>query len=177
MTELEAQVEKLTQENQELKARPRVTSIAGESPASDGSSSHFQDLVTSVRNVVVEPSRQPRFLGQSSGITLAKLVMAAIRIDALPAPVPSEQRLQELPSPAPPAEASLPPRHAADHLVEVYFHYRTPHLPILERSQAEETLRGQVMGCCLSGGGQSATDGSSSLSGARAIRSSVFSTP
>ena len=140
MTELEAQVEKLTQENQELKARPRVTSITGESPASDGSSSHFQDLVTSVRNVVVEPSRQPRFLGQSSGITLAKLVMAAIRIDALPAPVSSEQRLQELPSPAPPAEASLPPRHAADHLVEVYFHYRTPHLPILERSQAEETL-------------------------------------
>ncbi|KAI9876288.1 MAG: hypothetical protein M1823_007307, partial [Watsoniomyces obsoletus] len=91
-------------------------------------------------NVVVEPSRQPRFLGQSSGITLAKLVMAAIRIDALPAPLSSEQRVQELPSSAPPAEASLPPRHAADHLVEVYFHYRTPHLPILERSQAEETL-------------------------------------
>ena len=140
MAELEAQVEKLTRENQELQSRPRIISITGESPASDGSSSHFQDLVTSVRNVVVEPSRQPRFLGQSSGITLAKLVMAAIRIDALPAPLSSEQRVQELPSSAPPAEASLPPRHAADHLVEVYFHYRTPHLPILERSQAEETL-------------------------------------
>ena len=141
MTELEAQVEKLTQENQELKLRPRTVPITSESPASDGSSSHFQDLVTSVRNVVVEPSRQPRFLGQSSGITLAKLVMAAVRIDALPAPLSSEQqRVQELPSSTPPAAASLPPRHAADHLVEVYFHYRTPHLPFLERSQAEETL-------------------------------------
>ena len=31
-------------------------------------------------------------------------------------------------------------RHAANHLVDVYFQYRTPHLPIISRSQVEESL-------------------------------------
>ena len=140
MSELEARVENLTRENQELRTRNQAISVTGESPTSDGSSSHFQDLVKSVRNVVVEPSRQPRFLGQSSGLTLARLVMAAIRVDTLPAPLFSEQRSYEPSSSVLAAEASLPPRHAADHLVEVYFQYRTPHLPILERTQVEEAL-------------------------------------
>jgi hypothetical protein len=38
------------------------------------------------------------------------------------------------------AEASLPPRHAADYLVDVYFQYQTPHLPIVERSRVEEAI-------------------------------------
>ncbi|KAL2865223.1 fungal specific transcription factor domain-containing protein [Aspergillus lucknowensis] len=37
-------------------------------------------------------------------------------------------------------EASLPPRHAADYLVDVYFQYQTPHLPIVGRSDAEEAI-------------------------------------
>ena len=133
-------MEKLTRENQGLRTRTQPSPVACENPTSDGSSSHFQDLVKSVRNVVVEPSRQPRFLGQSSGITLARLVIATIRVDALPSPLFSEHRSHDLSSSALAAEASLPPRHAADHLVDVYFQYRTPHLPILERSQVEEAL-------------------------------------
>ena len=155
-------MEKLTRENQELRMRTQASSVHHEnaapleicSPArdepstfptarpaaADGSSSRFQDLVNSVRNVVVEPSRQPRFLGQSSGITLARLVMAAIRVDALPSPLIFERHSYDPSSSALAAEASFPPRHAADHLVEVYFQYRTPHLPIVERSQVEEAL-------------------------------------
>ncbi|KIW94568.1 uncharacterized protein Z519_04544 [Cladophialophora bantiana CBS 173.52] len=162
VSDLEAQVEKLTRENHELQQRAQgspansenTTSLELYSPmrlepkpfptsspaASDGSLSHFQDLVKSVRNVVAEASRQPRFLGQSSGITLARLVIAAIRVDSLPSPLFSEQRSYEPSSSAPAAEASLPPRHAADHLVNVYFQHRTPHLPIVERSEVEEAL-------------------------------------
>ncbi|KAK5255288.1 hypothetical protein LTS03_002925 [Exophiala xenobiotica] len=163
VSDLEAQVEKLTREIQELRGRTHarsttdetVTSIPVESssqsgheisilPAerlqtSDGSSSHFQDLVASVRNVVVEPSTQPRFLGQSSGISFARMVMAAIQVDALPSPLVPERQPCE-PSLSAPTKASLPPRHVADHLVDVYFQYRTPHLPILDRSQVEAAL-------------------------------------
>ena len=149
MSELEAQVEKLTRENQALRTRIQAPSITGESPASDGSPSHLLDLVKSVRDVVDAPSRQPRFLGQSSGITLARLVMAAIRVDALPTPLISEQRSYDTSPSALVAEASLPPRHAADHLVEVYFQYRTPHLPILERSQVEDALESVYL--CMNG--------------------------
>jgi hypothetical protein len=157
-------VEKLTRENQELRARIELHSVGGEvaSPAirdfsktpreapttSDGDQNHLQDLVKSVRNVVVEPSGQPRFLGASSGITLAKLVMASIRTGALPSsPLSSKQQSQNVSSTksttesvSAAAESSLPPRHAADRLVEAYFQYRTPHIPIMERSQVQNSL-------------------------------------
>ncbi|KUJ14429.1 uncharacterized protein LY89DRAFT_650240 [Mollisia scopiformis] len=163
VSNLEAQVEELRRENQELRTRTQSSLVnresatspgtcssggqelstlpAGSPATSDASSGHFQDLVKSVRNVVVEPSRQPRFLGQSSGITLARLVMAAIRVEDLPSPLFSEQRSYDPSSSAPPAEASLPPLHAAEHLVEVYFQYRTAHLPIVDRSQVKEALQ------------------------------------
>ena len=174
ISDLEAQVAKLTRENRELQTRTQLTSTAvnsedytslePSSPAicelsstptegpttSAENSSHLQDLVTSVRNVVVEPSKQPRFLGASSGITLAKMVMASIRTDVLPSShLFSTQRSHNHSSSASaptsesaaPAESSLPPRHAGDHLVEVYFQYRTPHLPIVERSRVEEALK------------------------------------
>jgi hypothetical protein len=168
MSNLEAQVERLTRENQELRTQtqpasadredltfpdpssPAVRELSNtptETPAaSDGNTGHLQDLVKSVRNVVVEPSGQPRFLGPSSGITLARMVMASIRTDALQAvPLFSKQKAHNYspPTSAPgPAStqstsSSLPPRHAADHLVDVYFQYRTPHLPIVERSHVE----------------------------------------
>ena len=100
-------------------------------------------MVKSISRVVVEPSKQPQFLGQNSGITLAKMVMSAIRVDALPSPLFSEKRTKLTPS-GPTTEtalASLPPRHAADHLVGVYFQYITPHLPIIDRSQVEAALK------------------------------------
>lgn len=158
VSDLEAQVEKLTRENHRLRtaASPLVggenASTVGDvplktSPATDPAapdadgSIYFHNLVKSVRNVVVEPSRQPRFLGQSSGITLARLVMAAIRVDALPAtPRFPEQRPCDPSTTALAAKASLPPRHAADHLVDVYFQYRTLHLPIVDRKQVQEAL-------------------------------------
>ena len=65
--------------------------------------------------------------------------MAAIRVDIVPSPTFMEQE-QAPPSYTPVCQASLPPRHAADHLVEVYFQYRTHHLHILERSQVEEAI-------------------------------------
>jgi hypothetical protein len=158
VSELEAEVEKLTRENRELRARAQSVSINGEintipceqtSPGSaptgspstpDTTPNHVQDLVKSVRDVVVEPSRQPRFLGQSGGITLARLVISAIRVDALPSPLLTEPRLNNHSSTSMAVEASLPPRHAADHLVDVYFQYHTPHLPIVERSRVEEAI-------------------------------------
>lgn len=162
MSELEAAVEKLTRENRELKARAQSASVNGEistphehsspgsvgpgayptgSPAtSDASSNHVEVLVKSVKDVVVEPSRQPRFLGQSGGITLARLVISAIRVDALPCSLLTEPRSYNPTSSSIAAEASLPPRHAADHLVDVYFQYHTPHLPIVERSRVENAI-------------------------------------
>ncbi|KAJ5648778.1 c6 transcription factor protein [Penicillium lividum] len=65
--------------------------------------------------------------------------MSAIRIEELPslvsAKIVNDSCLSEIEN-----EASLPPRHAADHLVEVYFQYRTPHLPIIDRSQVNKAL-------------------------------------
>lgn len=107
---------------------------------SDKSSPLFQGLVTSVKNVVVEPSQQPRFLGQSSGISFAKMVMAVIHVDDLSSlVVPERQSFREI-SLSAPAKASLPPRLVADHLVDVYFEYSTPHLPILDRSQVAKAI-------------------------------------
>jgi len=165
VSHLEAQVTKLNQELQDLRSRTVPHSATDEdvirvetaslerqesSPStivtpvvSDRNSSHLQDLVQSVTNVPVEPSTQPRFLGPSSGITLAKLVMAAINVDGLPSPVFSEQQSQRSDDSylsTQETKASLPPRHAADHLVDVYFQYRTPHLPIVSRQQVEDAL-------------------------------------
>jgi len=113
---------------------------AEQAAVSEESSPLLQDLVTSVKSVVVEPSQQPRFLGQSSGISFAKMVMAALHVDESSSIfVPERQPFREI-SLSAPAKASLPPRHVADHLVDVYFQYRTPHLPILDRSQVAKAI-------------------------------------
>jgi hypothetical protein len=158
---LEEQISKLTLENRHLRQQTRsgpddqTTSIqlstpqaetepenrhTGPQTVSDESSPLLQDLVASVKNVVVGPFQQSRFLGQSSGISFAKMVMSAIHVDRLPLSVrPERQEVGETVSPAP-VEASLPPRHVADHLAEVYCQYRTPHLPILSRSQVNTAI-------------------------------------
>ncbi|KAH8901720.1 hypothetical protein GQ53DRAFT_776174 [Thozetella sp. PMI_491] len=137
VSELEAEIEKLTRENQELRTLAQSSEVNGGSPRehfSPGSADTgalprgIQDLVKSVRDVV------------SGGITLAKLVISTIRADALPSPLSTEPRSYGPSSFPMPAEASLPPRHAADHLVDVYFQYRTPHLPIVDRSRVKEAV-------------------------------------
>src|SRR3954471_24127943 len=88
ISDLEAQVARLSKENQELHTQTQptpaissglYTSLETSSPVirelsstpTDGiatsaeDSGHLQDLVTSVRNTIVEPSKQPRFLGAS----------------------------------------------------------------------------------------------------------------
>ncbi|SPO06472.1 related to purine utilization positive regulator [Cephalotrichum gorgonifer] len=118
-------------------------------------------MTTSLGRVVCEPLNQPQFFGVSSGITLARLVLAAIRIDNPPAPPSSEQqqRQQALVEALPGAHAAataataaaaspatnLPPRNVAEHLVRVYFEYRTPHLPIVSRSRLEQALDGAYL--------------------------------
>lgn len=164
VSNLEDQVAELTREVQDLRERTRGSSAtdgegatvatashsahgtdtlqAESQSAPDESSPLLQELVTRVKNVVVEPSQQPRFLGQSSGISFAKMVMAAIHVDDLSLPlVPEPPPFLEGPL-AGPARASLPPRLVADHLADVYFQYRTPHLPILDRSQVGKAIDG-----------------------------------
>jgi hypothetical protein len=163
VSHLEAQIEKLNQELQELRLQTTsrfggggddAISVETVSPTrqdrslspieisvtSQRNSSHLQDLVKSVTNVPVEPSTQVRFLGHGSGITLAKLVMATIRVDGIPSPLVTKQQTYDSASTVQESEASLPPRHAADHLVDVYFQYRTPHLPIVNQQQVKEAL-------------------------------------
>lgn len=162
---MEDLIAKLTQQVQELREHSQSNSDPGRSrgddttltspvydetsvfPQADISVSNarspaVEDLVTKVRNVIAEPCQQPRFVGQSSGISFAKLVMAAIQVDCMSPPfLPEEQQAGELSLfESTPAKASLPPRHVADHLVEVYFQYRTPHLPILDRSQVGKAI-------------------------------------
>ena len=162
VSHLEAQVQKLTQEIRALRtqSQPEASHLEADteisetaiistqaSTTSSTESNHVQDLIKSVRNVIVEPSKQPRFLGPSSGMTLARMVMASIKVDALTQPTSTVDQLfhgqssSDMPvTSALAAEASLPPRHAADHLVEVYFQYRTPHLPIIRETRVKNAV-------------------------------------
>ncbi len=165
ISSLEAQIKQQDREIQELRARLRdrpnappseapreiapsatieLVSSSTTSPVSPRDTSwYLTDLIKSVEDVVVEPSRQPRFSEHGGGITLARLVMTAIRTDALRTPfVRHAHSYQPTASSTEATAASLPPRHAADHLVDIYFQYRTPHLPIIDRSQVAEALEG-----------------------------------
>lgn len=177
MSHLEAQVQQLKREVQELRGRGQPASIRRHqhfTPASNGTSTPAEepvtsesvhDLVKSVRNVVVEPSKQPRFLGPSSGITLARMVMASMKIDALPPlaatrDLSSLQRYSSTATSTASEASSLPPRHAADHLVEVYFQYRTPHLPIIQAAHVRKVIDNAFV--CASGGSGMIESGASS---------------
>ena len=114
--------------------------VPGSSPASSDSSPGMHNLARSIEDVILEPLKQPRFLGQSSGISFAKLVMTAIQVDQLPASFPPEERSGRVDTVPALAESTLPPKHAANHLEDVYFQYRTPHMPILSRSQVRQAI-------------------------------------
>jgi hypothetical protein len=71
------------------------------------------------------------------------MVMASVRPDALARTRQYSDQRSDNPrstSAVAAAESCLPPRHAADHLVEVYFQYRTPHLAIMTRAQVAKAL-------------------------------------
>jgi hypothetical protein len=159
MTELEAQVADLTRQLNELRSRgnesaadanavligdnnspsgvsPDAISNGGQSVAASSSSPH--DLVRSMGLVVSEPSKQPRFFGTSSGITLAKMVMASIRCDNTSTPRATET--QQIIAPQQAIQSSLPPRDVAGHILDVYFQFRTPHFPIFDRSRIERAI-------------------------------------
>ncbi|GAD99387.1 hypothetical protein BC1G_12372 [Paecilomyces variotii No. 5] len=98
------------------------------------------DLVASMARVAFGGSRGSQFMGSSSGIALANLVMDAVQ-DLLP----SSSGLQEMQSSeaiaaVPVKPASLPPRHAADHIVSLYFRDRGPHFVFLDRRAVEESF-------------------------------------
>ncbi|KPI40441.1 Positive regulator of purine utilization [Cyphellophora attinorum] len=158
VTNLEDEIAQLTKEVEQLRqqnhrspvtvgtAESGVTTAndtnnlsAGPRPESDESSPVLQHLVASAQDVVVQPGNQSRYLGHSSGIAFAKMVMATIHVDRNPVPTSQQQLFQDAPTGLT-TPASLPPRSAADHLVEVYFQYRTPHLPILSRTQVIDAI-------------------------------------
>lgn len=89
--------------------------------------------------------------------------MSSIHVDQETSPAASAASVaatipDQFPVPSPasttntsnPDKASLPPRHVADHLVEVYFQYRTPHMPIIGRVQAAEAVRNAYAGGSVS---------------------------
>ncbi|KAH9825964.1 Zn(2)-C6 fungal-type DNA-binding domain [Teratosphaeria destructans] len=100
-------------------------------------SSHLADLARDIAVGARQGFKATQFLGLSSGIALARLVMSAVKVESLPV----QHDVAQGPSMnGPESKASLPPRTAADHLVEVYFQYRTPHLPLIDRQGVTEAL-------------------------------------
>lgn len=145
---LEAQNARLRAEIEELQARLAASpSATGQNnpPSEAAATSGHGDLITSsLQNIVSEPSQLPQFMGVSSGITLLKHVMSAVRIEKVPTIVTPRETTSTYGNPvsshAARTKSSLPPRHAADHLVNVYFQYRTPHLPIVDPAKVKQAL-------------------------------------
>lgn len=82
-------------------------------------------------------------MGTSSGITLAKLVMAAIEIPATINAVDTLGEVENLIDPTSSimtAPAALPLRRAADRTVEIYFEHRSPYFTFMSRQDARESL-------------------------------------
>ncbi|OIW35728.1 hypothetical protein CONLIGDRAFT_589852 [Coniochaeta ligniaria NRRL 30616] len=151
--ELKLQVEELkkTQAANVVTHSPSQTTMAGRvaeaSPVAastlDSATSDPEEMVRSMGLVLLESSNQPRFMGTSSGVTFAKMVLAAIKHDPLAASYGTEGQLRRLSKTSVPSTAqptSLPPRHAAEHIARVYFSYRTSHVPVLERSKAQQVV-------------------------------------
>ncbi|KAI0836405.1 fungal-specific transcription factor domain-containing protein [Hypoxylon sp. FL0890] len=160
---LEAEVRQLKSELESLRRQSvstAITSATGISPPagqddhqSDGSpmdastvrsvaSSDPQEVVKSMGLVMLESNSQPRFMGTSSGVTFAKMVLACVKAD-ITIPMPSSaprSSLRITASQPSNVSSSLPPRHAAQHISDVYFRYRTPHVPVLTRSKVNEVL-------------------------------------
>ena len=100
-----------------------------------------RDLVRAIGAVALESTGEPRFMGTSSGITFVNLVMGAIKCDrSISSATPASQGSIEPSTSTTGITSSLPPRHAADHIVDIYFQQRTPHFAILERHQVDRAI-------------------------------------
>lgn len=148
VTILEAQIARLRRENDELReqtstnASPPIINQNRDDAGLTPSSSSPDWVTSSLGRIVSEPSNQSQFYGMSSGITLARLVMAAIHVEG-PVAGSLDHTIQHtgvLDLPQATSTASLPPRHAALHLIDVYFQFQTPHAPIIERMLVEKAL-------------------------------------
>ncbi|CAG9990004.1 unnamed protein product [Clonostachys byssicola] len=138
---LEAQIERLKAEVQLLGSRPCAAPNNEASSSEQASSTTPQsdhetgsELYTSLALAVLDPSDEPRFVGTSSGVTLAKAILGSLECNM---PVsPSVRSSQEpnmnvlLPRSSPP----LPSKESATYLIDIYFQCRTPHLPLMERA-------------------------------------------
>ncbi|KAF7543688.1 hypothetical protein G7046_g9946 [Stylonectria norvegica] len=105
---------------------------------SEQSKRYEQEVVKSLALVVLEPADQPRFLGTSSGVALAKVVMASIGCSWPDIPPPTRNPALQVCSTK--LKSSLPPRQAAAHLIDVYFQCRTPHFPVLDRANIDAAV-------------------------------------
>ncbi|KAI1099431.1 fungal-specific transcription factor domain-containing protein [Jackrogersella minutella] len=155
---LEAEVKQLKSEIESLR-RQSVSTTIKSSPTSASQDDHQstsspigastvqsttsdpQEVVKSMGLVMLESSSQPKFMGTSSGVTFAKMVLACVKTDvAIPTSPSSSRNSLRITAPPPIISSSLPPRHAAQHIADVYFRHRTPHVPILTRSKVNQVL-------------------------------------
>lgn len=160
VSNLEKQVERLKSEVEELRREnsllPKSTDASpgeyprhimgvqssqqGDSPSQQELNSDPRDLVRTIGLVALDSTSEPRFMGTSSGLSLAKMVMGAIRCDQS-APMPTAGAREPMKHAATPGiTSSLPSRHVAEHIVDVYYQHRTPHFAILERRQVERAV-------------------------------------
>ncbi|KAI0888128.1 fungal-specific transcription factor domain-containing protein [Annulohypoxylon maeteangense] len=115
-------------------------------PTVQSTTSDPQEVVKSMGLVMLDSGSQPKFMGTSSGVTFAKMVLACVKTDiTIPLSPTTSRGSYRMTAPPPIITSSLPPRHAAQHISDVYFRYRTPHVPILIRSKVNDVL-GRVYG-------------------------------
>ncbi|KAI0020599.1 fungal-specific transcription factor domain-containing protein [Xylariomycetidae sp. FL0641] len=131
--------------------RPERPERAPEAATPQTVASDPQDVVRSMGLVMLESSTQPRFMGTSSGITFAKMVLAAVKgtmpvvaaaaaaAAVSPTQGPPGGPLSQAAAPASPA-SSLPLRHTSRYLVDVYFRHRIPCVHVLARSQVRQVF-------------------------------------
>lgn len=139
---LEAEVASLRQEVNSLRSlvpgsvdhegsdsEPQSSRVEDPSPATGQPTQDQEDVIMSFAMIALEPLGEMRFLGTSSGVTLAKMVLGSINYQS---PKMSTNP-QEQDSTAH-ISLPLPPLDSALDLVDVYFQYRTAHFPIVERA-------------------------------------------
>lgn len=133
---LEAEVDRLSRELALLRTQSesRTDSISPRNAfsTSNPSPQDGPDPLKSISLVVLEPSNETRFLGNSSGMNLARALLASVGCSVPNSP--STQHADNLEIRASDAMSSLPPMDYATQLVDIYFQYRTPTFPVMDRS-------------------------------------------
>lgn len=117
-------------------------------------------LVSNIGMVSVQGASDPRYLGSTSGISFARVVLAAVKSSVSTS---SSERVGTRPSKPPPVmapaggssmrdsyfglqtkpsikEAPFPDRQLGDKLLHLYFEYANPQIPILHRDEFMEVV-------------------------------------